>query len=75
VLKYAHILYILACHMQIDADPVQDLAYHLHADPDPYFRIQLITSMRIRILIFILCGSGDPIFYLMRIQVTKMMGI
>jgi hypothetical protein len=27
VLQYAHIPYILACHLQIDADPVPDPAY------------------------------------------------
>jgi hypothetical protein len=32
VLKYAHIPYILACHLQIDPDP--DPAYHFDADPD-----------------------------------------
>jgi hypothetical protein len=39
VLKYAHIPYNLACHLQIDADPVPDPAYHFdadpHSDPDP----------------------------------------
>ncbi len=25
---------ILACHMQIDVDPVSDPAYHFDADPD-----------------------------------------
>ncbi len=34
--KQAHILYILACHLQINADP--DLAYHLNVDPDPNFQ-------------------------------------
>jgi hypothetical protein len=29
----AHILYIWACHLQIDADP--DPAFHFDADPDP----------------------------------------
>jgi hypothetical protein len=43
---YAHIPYVFACHLQIDADP--DPAYHFDADPD---------------------------FYMMRIQVTKMMWI
>ena len=33
VLKYANIPYILACHLQIDADPVPDQAYHFDADP------------------------------------------
>ena len=36
MLKYAHITYILACDLQIDADP--DLAYHFVADPDPTFQ-------------------------------------
>jgi hypothetical protein len=30
-LKYAHIKYILACHLKADADP--DTAYHFDADP------------------------------------------
>ncbi len=36
VLNYAHIPYILACHLQIDANPnpVPDPAYHFDADPD-----------------------------------------
>jgi hypothetical protein len=37
VLKVAHILFVLACHLQKDADP--DPAYHfsadLYADPKP----------------------------------------
>ncbi len=33
MLKYAHIPYILACHLQKDADP--DPAYHFDADADP----------------------------------------
>jgi hypothetical protein len=34
--KKAHIPHILACHLQIDADPdlVLDPAYHFDADPD-----------------------------------------
>ncbi len=34
--KYAHIPYIVACHLQIDAhpDPVPDPAYHFDPDPD-----------------------------------------
>ncbi len=43
-LKKAHIPYILACHLQIDAVPVPDPAYHFDADPDFYL-------MRIRMLI------------------------
>ena len=35
VLKYAHILYSLACHLQIDSDPDRDYFYHFDADPDP----------------------------------------
>ncbi len=40
LLKYAHIPYILVCHLQIDADPDPDPAYHFDADyadldPDP----------------------------------------
>jgi hypothetical protein len=31
VLKYAHIPYILACHLQIDADPDPVPAYHFDA--------------------------------------------
>ncbi len=34
VLKQAHIPYILACHLQIDVDPVPDPSYHLDADTD-----------------------------------------
>jgi hypothetical protein len=34
VLKEAHNPYILACHPQIDADPVPDSSYHFNADPD-----------------------------------------
>jgi hypothetical protein len=36
VLKYAHIPYVLACHLQIDAYPesVPDPAYHFYAEPD-----------------------------------------
>ncbi len=54
VLKYAHIPYIMACHLKIDADP--DPAYHFDADPDadpdPDFylmriRIQVTKMMRI----------------------------
>ncbi len=39
MLKQAHIPYILACHLQIDADPDpgSDPAYHFDADPDPDF--------------------------------------
>jgi hypothetical protein len=37
MLKKAHIPYILACHLQIDADPVPDPAYLFDADPDPDF--------------------------------------
>jgi hypothetical protein len=45
ILKEAHIPYILACHLQINADP--DPAYHFHVDPDFYLirmRIQ-VTKM------------------------------
>ncbi len=31
--------YILACHLQLDADPDPDPASHLDADPDPAYRI------------------------------------
>jgi hypothetical protein len=37
VLKHAHIPYILACHLQIDAYPEPDSAYHFDADPDPAY--------------------------------------
>jgi hypothetical protein len=60
VLKYAHIPYILACHLQIDADPDPDQAYPYEADPDPDFYL-----MRMRILV--------P--KMMRILVPKMMRI
>jgi hypothetical protein len=52
VLKYAHIPYILANHLQIDADPdpIPDPAHHIDVVPDAetdfYF-------MRIRIRNFI----------------------
>jgi hypothetical protein len=53
------IQYILACHLQIDADPdlVPDPGYHFDEDPgaDPEAEFYL---MRIRTLIFKLCGSG-----------------
>jgi hypothetical protein len=54
VFKQAHIPYILAWHLQIDADPVPDPAYHFDADPVPDFylmwmRIQVTKMMRIRI--------------------------
>jgi hypothetical protein len=54
VLKYAHIPYILACHLQIDEDldPVPDPAYHFDADLDFYLmrmRIQVTKMIRIRI--------------------------
>jgi len=45
VKKYDQILHILACHLQIDSDPVPDQAYHFDADPDFYIR----------------CGSGFSI--------------
>jgi hypothetical protein len=35
VLKYAHIPHILACHLQIDADPERGPHYHFDADADP----------------------------------------
>jgi hypothetical protein len=34
VLKLAHIPYVLACHLQIDADADLDPAYHFDVDPD-----------------------------------------
>ncbi len=47
-------MYILSCHLQIDADPVLDPAYHIDADPDvdpdPDFylmRIQATKMMQI----------------------------
>jgi hypothetical protein len=42
VLKSAHIPNILACHLQLDADP--DPAYHFDADadPDPTFNLMRI---------------------------------
>ncbi len=53
MLKLDHIPYILACHLQIDADPdpVTDSSYHFDADPDPAFclmrrRIQVTKMMR-----------------------------
>jgi hypothetical protein len=63
VLKKAHIPYILACHLQIDAnpDPVPDPDYHFDAnpvaDPDPNFYLMRI-QMRIRIFYF--DADADP---------------
>ncbi len=56
----AHIPYISACHLQIDADPeaVLDPAYHFDADPDPDFYL-----MRIRIVE----AFADPGYKMMRI--------
>jgi hypothetical protein len=50
VLQKALIPHTLACHLQIYADPVQDPAYQLVADPYPYFYF-----IRIRILL-----NADP---------------
>jgi hypothetical protein len=33
--QQAHILHILACHLQIDVHADPDPAFHLDADPDP----------------------------------------
>jgi hypothetical protein len=33
---------MLACHLQIDPDPVPDPAYHIDADPDFYLMRMLI---------------------------------
>jgi hypothetical protein len=60
VKKYDQILHILACHLQIDSDPVPDQAYHFDADrififdADPDFqfmhmRIRVPKIIRIRI--------------------------
>jgi hypothetical protein len=55
VLKWSHIPYILACHLQIDADPVPDPALHFYvdpvADPDPqhWLEFQLRTTMESKI--------------------------
>ncbi len=60
MLKYAHIPYILACHLQIDADtepapgPTYDFDAVPDADPEPDFylmrtRIHVIKMMRFRI--------------------------
>ncbi len=57
VLKQAHILYILACHLQINADP--DPAYHL-----------MWIRMRIWIRIFISCGCGFGSTALPRVRVS-----
>jgi hypothetical protein len=46
VLKQAHVPYVLACHLQIDADLDPDPAYHFDADSDPDF---YLNRMRIRI--------------------------
>jgi hypothetical protein len=50
VLRLAHIPYILACHLQIDADP----RIQVHLTTLMRIRIQLITLMRIRIQLIIL---------------------
>jgi hypothetical protein len=44
VLTLAHIPYVLAFHLQIDADPdpVLDLAYQFDADPGPEFYLMLL---------------------------------
>ncbi len=42
--KCAHIPYILACHLQIDADPVPDPAYHFDADAEPDFYLMRIHT-------------------------------
>ncbi len=44
MLKQAHISYILACHLQFDADPVS--AYHFYADRDldPTFQFDVDPS-------------------------------
>jgi hypothetical protein len=38
--------YILACHLQLDADPEQDPdpAYHFDADPDPTIQLMRILA-------------------------------
>jgi hypothetical protein len=49
-IEKAHIPFILACQLQIDADPVPDPAYHFEADLDFYLlrmRIQVTKMMRI----------------------------
>ncbi len=58
MLKLAHIPYILAYHVQIDADPdpVSDPSYHFDADPDLDF---YLMWMRIR--------SGIQVTKMMRI--------
>ncbi len=71
-LKKSHIPYILACHLQIDADP--DPAYHFDADPDAASdqdADQDAASDRDA------DQDADPYpdFYLMRIQFAKMMRI
>ncbi len=56
MLKQAHILYILTCHLKTDADPgqVPDPAYHYDADAD-------VDSV---LFLF----DADPEFSLMRPQ-------
>jgi hypothetical protein len=60
VLKKAHIPYILACHLQIDADPVPDPAYHFYADTDPDF---YLSRIRIHITVtklqYLLTDGGE----------------
>jgi hypothetical protein len=51
VLKLAHIPYISACLLQIDADP--DPAYQFYEDPDPAYHLDFFYgSVWIRIRIF-----------------------
>jgi hypothetical protein len=38
-LKEAHLTYILACHLEIDADP--DPGYHFDADLDPQYSVHV----------------------------------
>ncbi len=73
MLKYAlsHIPYILACHLQIDADldPVPQPAYHFDADPDPDFHFHAdsdadldcyLMRKRIRMRIQVTKNDADP---------------
>jgi hypothetical protein len=59
VLKLDYIPYTLACHLQIDAEPVSGPAYHFGADlyPDPDFYL-----MRMRIHVTkIMWIHSDPV--------------
>jgi hypothetical protein len=64
----------LACHLQIDANPDPDPAYHF--DAENRIRIHLIILARIRILPFNLMrihADPDPQHWLQISQMTKIL--